>query len=146
MQNFLGIFSKSGIADYYDIDVRTLNSWINEYPELVNALQKYGYYENQKVVTIKQTEIIFEFLGTPAILEKKPEKSKIKVPIRTYNKTETANFYKISLKTLKKIIQNIEDISFINENKRKKYDYSEIKTIFHYLGTPYMEEKCKIRK
>jgi len=141
MQNFLGIFSKSEVADMYEISVRTLNSWINEIPELTRTLDKYGYYKNQKIFTPKQVEIIFKFIGTPIKEENKPSKTFVEVPVRTYTKKETALLYKISRKTLTKIIENIEEISFLNNNHNKKYDFSEIETIFAYLGTPYREEK-----
>ena len=42
-----------------------LMRWINNIPELTEALARCGYRKNQKMLTTKQYQLIVEFLGEP---------------------------------------------------------------------------------
>jgi len=54
---------KAEIADYYEITVRTLMTWINNNKKLKEELDKTGYYKTQKLFNPKQVAIIENYLG-----------------------------------------------------------------------------------
>ena len=44
---------------------RRLTSWLRINPQLMKRLQETGFKEKQRVLTPRQVEIIYEFLGEP---------------------------------------------------------------------------------
>ncbi len=127
---------KSEVADLYDISNYLLISWIEEYHELNLLMKKYGYNRYQKLFTVKQVELLFEYIYLPDKIDKRILDADLKIPIRAYTKRKIANFYNITKKTLKNTIKNIEFITFLAENTKKKYDHSEISMIFKFIGHP----------
>jgi len=127
---------KSEVARIYEIDLRTLNNWINEYPALSDELESVGYCKNLKFLTLKHVEIVFNYLGMPESQDEELQN----VPIKSYFKKEIAKIFGIDTKTLRLMINNIPQIRYINQNFSKKYSFSEISHIFEYLGTPKVQK------
>lgn len=45
--------------------LRRLRQWINDDHPLLEALTQAGYRPEQRVLTVKQVKILFEFIGEP---------------------------------------------------------------------------------
>lgn len=64
-------YSKKELALAYAPDLtltsalRRLRQWINDDHPLLEALTQAGYRPEQRIFTIKQVEIIFNFIGEP---------------------------------------------------------------------------------
>jgi len=64
-------YSKGELAAAYAPDVaqktalNRLNAWIHHNPDLVEALNTTHYRERQKLLTARQVELIFKYLGEP---------------------------------------------------------------------------------
>lgn len=64
-------YSKSELAQAYAPEispasaVRRLTRWIHGDPEFYEALRKAGYTDKQRVFTISQVRIIFDYIGRP---------------------------------------------------------------------------------
>lgn len=64
-------YSKKELALAYAPDLtltsalRRLRQWINDDRPLLEALTQAGYRPEQRIFTIKQVEIIFNFIGEP---------------------------------------------------------------------------------
>lgn len=64
-------YSKKELALAYAPDLtltsalRRLRQWINDDRPLLEALTQAGYRPQQRVLTIKQVKIIFDFIGEP---------------------------------------------------------------------------------
>ena len=64
-------YSKKELAVAYAPDLtltsalRRLRQWINDDHPLLEALTQAGYRPEQRVLTIKQVKILFEFIGEP---------------------------------------------------------------------------------
>lgn len=63
--------SKGQLAQLYAPDlkpgsaVNRLMKWISMQPELMERLRQCGYERRLRVFTVRQVELIFEYLGTP---------------------------------------------------------------------------------
>jgi Domain of unknown function (DUF4248) len=140
MHKYIRPLSKTQVAEIFEISVKTFISWVDEYPTFKDELLRYGDYSNNKLFTQKQVEVIWKYLGIPNDYTTDNYKE---LPIRAYRKHKVAQFYGIALRTLKKMINNVAEISFLNENDTKKYDFNEISLIFEYIGRPMIHEREK---
>jgi Domain of unknown function (DUF4248) len=135
MHKYLRPLRKSELSKIFEISVKTFITWIEAYPALIDEISRFGEYKYQQFFNQRQVEAIFQYLGFPndfSILNYE------KRPIRTYKKNEVAKFYGISLSTLRRMIENAAEISFINESINKKYNLNEVSMIFEFLGHPLM--------
>ena len=48
-----------------DSAVKRLNKWIRLHPQLTAALEATHYNPKQRIFTVRQVELIFEYLGEP---------------------------------------------------------------------------------
>ena len=64
-------YSKSELAQAYAPDitprsaVQRLVSWLEFNEELMDALLATGYKKKQRILTVKQVKLIFDYLGNP---------------------------------------------------------------------------------
>lgn len=64
-------YSKSELAQAYAPDitvhaaVNRLMAWIKLNEPLYEALKQHGYVDNRRLFTVRQVELIFEYLGEP---------------------------------------------------------------------------------
>jgi len=58
-------YTKSELAMLYKRTVPTLMNWINDNPELIEALSRLGYKKSQKEFRKEHVRLIFTYLGEP---------------------------------------------------------------------------------
>lgn len=64
-------YSKSELAQAYAPNitvhaaVNRLMAWIKLNAPLYEALKQYGYTDKQRLLTVRQVELIFEYIGEP---------------------------------------------------------------------------------
>jgi len=148
-------YYKSEIARLYRKSRRVILSWINE---IIDELEDVGYKETQQIFTLKQVEMIFEYLGHPPAIYKNEvfnEEDDERVLLVPYSKQELAKIYEISVRTLitqinaipsKKvralIMDGLGDRNVYKENKKKRFfKKNEVELVFKYLGHPYKDKK-----
>jgi bacterioferritin (cytochrome b1) len=142
-------YYKYEIAELFKIDKRMLSDWLED---ILDTLEETGYRKTQQLFTLKQTEIIFAYLGHPNANNERDIQTGEKVPVVPYTKSELAAMYDISSSTLMKLIDaipyerarlkiltgNENHTGKINRNKRLFKNY-EVKLIFYFLGHPYSD-------
>ena len=141
-------YYKYELTKLYGVSIKTFMKKLNfVYFDLEDA----GYTKTQKIFTLKQTQIIFECLGHPDANSESGIHSDKKVPIYGYRKSQLAEFYNISGKTLLSQIESFPDeevkkIIMDGNNKhvyqrrvdKQEFKRSEVILIFQYLGHPYI--------
>jgi len=143
-------YYKFEMANLYSISRPLFMDWIEE---LTEKLEETGYTNKQHIFTIKQTEIIFDWLGHPPAINDMEIHTENKVLIIPYTKSELAAMYNVSGKTLIAQIETIPDdealkIIMDGNNKdiyfrrtdKKLFKTNEVEQIFKYLGHPYLQE------
>ena len=149
-ENFAKVrpYFKSEIADLYQRSVPVFIRWLDE---IETELKQTGYYNNQKIFTIKQVELIFKTFGHPKAKRTNEIYTNNRVSIIPYTKKELASLYEISGRTLiahiesiadEKVIQIIMDgndkNNYEKQSEKKLFKINEVKLIFEYLGQPYI--------
>lgn len=140
-------YYKYETAQLYKISRRVFMDWIEDITE---ELEETGYVKAQQIFTLKQTEIIFDYLGHPPANKDTEIHCEKKVLIIPYTKSELAAIYDISGRTLLAQIESIPDeeakkIIMDGNNKhyferridKKVFKTKEVELIFKYLGHPY---------
>ena len=139
-------YYKYELTELYEVSIKT---FMKRLVYIESELEKFGYSKSQKIFSLKQTEIIFEYLGHPWANKASGVKGNEKVPIYQYSKQQLAGFYNISDKTL---LAQIEALPY-EEIKREIMDSGngrywerrvdksnfkrkEVKLIFEWLGHP----------
>ncbi len=138
-------YYKYELAELYNKSRRVVMTWVDEIRE---ELELTGYQETQHIFTLKQTELIFEHLGHP-VTEDEEIYSKKRALILPYTKSEIAQMYGVSIRTLisqidsipnelaKKIIMDGNNKDFFERKTDKKFfKTNEVKLIFEHLGHP----------
>lgn len=140
-------YYKYELTELYKISIKTFMKRIRP---ILKELYKTGYKTNQKIFTLKQTEIIFSNMRHPNANEKSGVHSEKKAPIYSYSKSQLEDFYNISGKTLlaqiesipfeeiKKVIMDANNTYNAWERRidKQKFRRKEVKLIFEYLGHP----------
>ncbi|MCF6184195.1 MAG: DUF4248 domain-containing protein [Bacteroidales bacterium] len=140
-------YYKFEIAQLYRISRPVFMEWIKEIEEV---LEETGYVKTQQIFTLKQTEIIFNWLGHPPATNDKEIHNGKRVLIIPYSKSELAEMYNLSSKTLLAQIESIPDkeakkiimdgnhkYMYIRKTDKKLFKTKEAELIFKYLGHPY---------
>ena len=154
-QAMLRPYYKYEVAKLYKISRDILMYWIKTDENFYEKLEETGYKNSQHIFTLKQVEIIFDYLGhPPAINQKEVIKTNDKVSIIPYSKFEISKMYGISSKTLtvqinsipnEKVIKEIMDGNdrniYVFKKTKKIFKKNEVMLIFKYLGHPYIYEK-----
>ena len=148
-------YYKFEMAELYRVSRKKFMYWINGFDQFKKRLLKTGYYNSQHIFTVKQVEIIFEYLGHPDHLsEEYMQDNPTKVTIRPYSKKELATIYDISMRSLMNQIRSIPDKKvyhrimqsetnpFVVEVSRDKrlFMKEEVQLIFKFLGHPYKQQ------
>ena len=121
--------------------------WIED---IEKKLEATGYNREQHIFTLKQTELIFGWLGHPPANNDDEVQNGKRVFVIPYTKSELADMYNLSTKTLiaqiesipnkiaKKIIMDGNNPEvYIKRKYKKLFKTKEVKLIFKYLGHPY---------
>jgi len=141
-------YYKYEMAQLYKISRPIFMEWIEDITEV---LEKTGYSNYQHIFTLKQTEIIFNWLGHPPANNNSEILNEKRVFIIPYTKSELADIYNISSKTLLSQIESIpnklvktiimdgnDPEIYIKKKDKKLFKTKEVKLIFKYLGHPYL--------
>ncbi len=146
-------YLKSELADMYGVNRRTILNWLHRSAVLKKKLKEFGYNTNSHLLTPKQVELIFEFIGEPDNIPASSRyKNEQKAVCKSYSLTELARFYEISGEQLRKIMKKTmpDDIFLtihavpqdefdteINLGKRF-FLKKDVEMIFLYIGTPFV--------
>lgn len=141
-------YFKNEIANLYNRSVPVFIRWLEE---VETQLEETGYNKHQKILTIKQLEIIFNFFGHPKSKRANEIYTNNRVEIIPYTKKELASLYEISVRTLIAQIESIPDeeakkiimdgnneFFFRKQSDKKLFKINEVKLIFEFLGQPYI--------
>ncbi len=141
-------YYKSEIANLYNRSVPVFVRWLEE---IETELEETGYKKLQKILTIKQVEIVFKFFGHPKSKQANEIYTNNRVSIIPYTKKELASLYEISGRTLIAHIESIPDDNvktiimdecnndfYRKQADKKLFRIQEVKLIFEYLGQPYI--------
>jgi len=149
MDAIIKTYGKNELADLYEIDLKTLHSWL-DFEDVKNELLNFGYNKFQRQFTAKQVEIIFSHLAPPeAPLEQKGKNFK-KIPFKTYSKGQLAKFYGWSVETFmrylyrvvpeayhKELFQvNYSNSEKITDTSKRIFSVRQVKIVFFWLGHP----------
>lgn len=147
-------YYKYEVAQFYKISRKKLIHWIKTFENFYDKLAETGYKENQHILTLKQVEIIFNFLGHPPPYSNEVFKKTGKVPVIPYTKSDLSQMYGIGAKTLitqinsipddeiyKQIMDGNDQFVYSLQKTKKIFKKKEVKLIFYWLGHPYTYEK-----
>ncbi len=129
--------TKGELAKKYNVSVKTLVNWIYKNSELYKILKSYGYNETDKVLTPKQIEFVYEYLGEPEGIDLTWDK--VYFPIRVYSKKELTEIYHTTYTTFSRFLERNEDLKEIKEYyiTHKYIPQQDIETIFEFIGHPF---------
>jgi len=141
-------YYKYELSELYNLSIKTFMKRIYPFDD---ELFETGYKKNQKILTLKQTEIIFDYLGHPQANSKSGIHIDEKVPLYVYSKSRLAELYNISEKTLLAQIESIpyEEVKreimdanngyfYQRQFDKQRFRRKEVELIFEYLGHPYV--------
>jgi hypothetical protein len=139
-------YYKYELTELYGLSIKT---FMKHLIPIESELEEVGYTKNQKIFSLKQTEIIFENFGHPSANSTSGIHVPEKVPLYGYSKKKLSEFYNISDKTLLAQIEALpyEDVkreimdaghSLYYERRVDKQHFKrkEVKLIFEWLGHP----------
>ncbi len=140
-------YYKYEIADMYEIDRKVFMNWLRN---IECKLESAGYRKMQKILTLKQTEIIFNHLGHPPAFDDKNIHSGNRIKVIPYQKKRLAFFYGVSEGTLIRQIKSINNFDAVKNimdspiphywemlTDKKYFKKEDVNLIFEHLGHPY---------
>ena len=146
MSNFrpvLYFMFKKDLAKKYGVTARTLRNWIIRNTPLYDTLLYYGYSPYDKVLTPKQMEVIFDYVGKPDEYYDIDEHKKVFLPPMRYSKQELLDIYRTTPPTFIRILERIPELKDIREIYLTDtyLNIDEVKMLFEYLGHPFWLDK-----